>query len=372
MSDRINNNHISINQIDREVYVKRLQVDYYGGYGITDQVYSYGIDNLYPDKCKATAQRSNSLTTAIKTFSRFVSGGGFTNYGNGFVNSDDMTANELLSFIASEHAEIGIAIHVKYNVFGEIAELVPLRFEQVRKGIQGNLFIRASWDLREIHKFGIGQQTPIEVLPFNPQNAINEIKEVGFENYTGQLIYFHNSLNEVYPLARYDAVLDDAQFEADAKIYSLSNMHNEFSMSGVFKYPKALESTDEGQELIKKLNTKGKGEVNKGRFIAMGLPPSAMEKNLNVWESFTHPNSDTMYLNSREDAKKNIYEIYQQPSIINGRTDSGMFNAQSMQDAFDFYNSVTESDRKQIESLFNYIYPVLAPFEIIPLTFIKK
>jgi hypothetical protein len=362
--------HYSINSIQREAYVKRLDVQRYGVWGGGNNIFGYDVDNLYPDKCRATAQRSNSLTTAIKTFSRFVSGQGFENVGNLEINETGTTLNDLLNFCSAEFAEFGIALHVKYNVFAEVVEVAPLRFEQVRKGLDDKYYVRSSWDPKEIYNLGLGYETAICLTEFDKEAAKTEIENVGFEKYSGQILYFHTYKNTMYPLARYDSVLDDAQFEADAKIYALSNIHNEFSASGAFKYPKSFEAEDEGKDVVAKL--KGvKGEGNKGRFFAIGVPNTLLEKNISLFEPFQMQNIDKHYETLKKDSKNNIYELYQQPGIINGRTETGMFNAQSMQDAFDFYNSVTESDRQIIERLFSKIYPELI-FKIKPLSFIQK
>lgn len=362
--------HFSINSIQREAYVKRLDIQRYGVWGGGNNIFSYDVDNLYPDKCRATSQRSNSLTTAIKTFSRFVTGQGFENIGHLEINENGTTLNDLLNFCAGELAEFGIALHVKYNMFGEIVEIAPLRFEQIRIGIDKKYYVRSSWDPREIYNLGLGYEIAICLTEFDKEAAKTEIETIGFENYSGQIIYFHNQKNTTYPLSRYDAVLDDAQFEADSKIYALSNIHNEFAASGAFKYPKSLEAEAEENDLIKKLKAV-KGEANKGRFLAVGVPNNLLEKNISLFEPFQMQNIDKHYETLKRDSKNNIYELYQQPGIINGRAESGMFNAQSMQDAFDFYNSVTESDRQTIERLFTKIYPELT-FKIKPLSFIQK
>ena len=360
---------ITINTVQRTVYVERMDVQEYA-YGLGEPIYAYDVDNLYPDKIVSIAQRSGSASTALETKREFLTGQGFTENGELVVNEHGQTLNHLLFDAAQQFATFGVPVHVKYNAMGEKVAMEVLRWEQVRVGIDGNYYIRKTWDRSKYYMRG--NQTKI-VRPYNPENVTAEIAEDGFENYTGQLLYFHRDRASIYPLAEIDSVTDDAQFEAEAKIFALSNIQNEFSPSGIFKYPKTMESNEEGKAVVQQVKG-GSGSSNRGKTLTVGMSSNDIREanSFKMWEPMTHENIDTFYKNLREDSKRNIYEKFKQPGIINGRSDSGMFNAQSMQDAFDFYNSVTANDRKMLEGVFNELLPELAPFEIVPLTFIKE
>jgi len=97
-----------------------------------------------------------------------------------------------------------------------------------------------------------------------------------------------------------------------------------------------MKDTEEGDAIVQKVQG-GKGAENAGGTMLLYLNNSAMKdlSNAKIWEPMQHENIDSFYDKIKEDSKRNIYERFQQPSIINGRADSGMFNAQSMEDAFD-------------------------------------
>ncbi len=78
---------------------------------------------------------------------------------------------------------------------------------------------------------------------FNPSETLNQIRKVGIDKFNGQVLYWTGT-NKIYPLATFDAVLDSGQYQAEAELFKLRNVQNDFTASGVFKYPKNLEKTD--------------------------------------------------------------------------------------------------------------------------------
>lgn len=363
--------YIPFNSQDFTAYVKRVPINK----SLSKGIYLYGSDNLYPQKAKAIAARSNSLQTALSTLTRFTVGNGIDGFEDLILNDEGLSGSDFLDRLASDKSQIGFAVHCSFNRFGEITEFTPVNFEFVRRKIKTKedkypMFrISENWE-----KYYFWQETQyLDVFAFNPEAAIEQINEVGFDNYPGQLFYWHKS-NDIYGLATYDSIQDDAQLESDAKLYSLSNVQNGFSVSGILKYYANVDSISKKDEFGNKLQ-QAKGPINAGRIISMPFVPQSTIP-ASLWENITLPNVDQMFTNQREEAKRNIYEKYQQPSIINGRSDSGMFNAQSMQDAFDFYNSITESDRKELEKALEKLFASsifdVQTFEIEPLTFITK
>ena len=252
----------TINTIQRTVLVKRMEV--LAGMA-QDDIFSYDSDNLYPEKIKAIGSRSHSTKTAIKTLSNFITGEGFE--GDDIeINDKGETGFDILRFVSNEKATIGFALHLNYNVFGAITEINKIPFEFVRiKSDQKKAVVRTDWSNC--------WNEALEYHLFNPKNAIKEIQEVGIENYMGQILYFRGETEDIYPTARFDQVLDDAQFEAEAKIYKLSNIQNDFSLGGVIKYPSVLDSKQEIKDLKKSIQ-EVKGSANAGKIIAVGFPPT--------------------------------------------------------------------------------------------------
>jgi hypothetical protein len=395
---------VPVNSVDFVSHVERLPTRGSNAKGI----YQYGLDNNYPYKMKQIALRSNSLVTAINTNTRFLQGLGFEGAtpadaieGKSLkLNSNGLTAYDLLKFVCSEKSLINFAIHVNFNQLGEAVEFTPIPYEFCRQKLPTNddtetkFIITNIWHT-EFNTFGSGQASEImnfnkwlvdkktgrnfialETFKYNPDPAIirQQIEDSGgIENYSGQLYYVKDT-TEVYQLANYDSVIDDAQTEAEAKLYSLSNLQNSFSASGIIKYPANLDSNEEFASVKNRLSD-GKGASNAGRFLVMPYAPGA-PPTTPFFENIQQNNVDKLFSLQKEEAKKNIYELFQQPEILNGRSSGGMFNQQSMQDAFTFYNAITEQARQEIEMHLTILFSnsifaneIKLPIQIQPLTY---
>lgn len=379
MSDRVINNedklhekkhHKTINTIQRTVFVERLPVVRRN----SNWFIPYDLDNLYPNKIKSISERSVSVTTAIGTHSGFLAGQGF---GDGLneieVNDDGDSLQEILEDAARNKSIFnGVALHFNYNALGEIVEINTIPFEGLRWGRDiDRLYYSKDW--QRVSRLSQVQ----EYFPFNPESVVNEINEVGIENHPGQVLYYIGRRRDVYPTCRFDAALNDAQFENESSVYKLSAIQNNFNLDGIFKMPPNLFSDDEeNEDTINQLRFNHKGAMNANTSMFLPIPNEEYVK-AKLFEPIQQQNKDAFFKNQNEEAKLNIYETYQQPPILNGKFVGGGFSKENYIDAFDYYNSKTEDERTVLEKVFNkfWNYTVWAngeQLEIIPKDFIVK
>lgn len=357
--------HFAVNSIQNTAYVKRMCVR--KPYSINN-IYHYDHDNLYPQKVVAITERSWATSSCKKTFSDFVSGDGWSdeNVNKEIFNSEGLTGYELLRNISNEKALFGFALHFNYNLAGLITEITPIDFEDLRVTFDKKLAYNDDWS-------NYAKNDTVVYNAFNPDNAIDEIREVGIENYTGQVLYWTGT-NKIYPLAKCDAAIDSAQYQAESELFKLRNVQNDFSVSGVLKYPIAIDSNREWQAAKAKIQNEAVGANNAGRIILMGTTPD-IDSSGNFFEKFERNNADTLFVNQNKEAKEIIFSIYRQPMILGAINPGGGWpNAQEMQDAFEFYNSIVEQDRKEIEktmktvfdnSIWNYNEVTILPKKLI-------
>lgn len=376
-----NDAKVAVNTLQHTLFVERLcqRIDN------TKDIYLYDLDNLYPQKVKSIAQRSPSTLTAIETASDFVNGDGFLNEAinneNFEINNEGETPLDLLRFIASEKKTFkGFAIHVNYNRFGQIAEISGIPFEFVRVSSDpGKPGFKVSKDWGSKHNYYLGkQQEEIHHYnAFNPEAALKEIQEEGFDTYKGQILYFKEDKKSIYPLCKFDAVMDYSQFEAEAALYQLSNVQNDFSLSGVLKLFKNTTFKEQNDDVAGKLGAKGTGGFNAGRLMTVEIPPMGGEiQNFNLFEPFSRNNIDKLFQNQNKNAETKIFAKYKQPKVLSSITDAGMFNDQQLEDAYNYYNTVTEIDRSEIRKVFNKVFNASIwqgfDFEIKPQEWISK
>lgn len=360
---------IAVNSIQRTLFVERLYVNI--AYP-ADRIISYDRDNLYPNKIKSIAQRSGTTKGAIEKLAEFMSGNGFTQMEQ-VVNREGQNLWDILRFITYQKSMFnGFALHFNFNILGQITEINPINFEFVRWSKDLKRFVvNPDWFRRN------RRSEEIEYNPFDPSKVIEEIQQVrGIENYKGQLYYWIQNLADYYTTCTWDPVLDDAQFEAETKLYSLSSIQNDYSLSGLIAYPKNITDQKEIDKIKEDLG-EDKGAANAGGIRIVGTMPT---ENLNNWKWFTpisRNNIDSLHSNQIERAKFNIYAQFKLPPILCGVATSGMFNQDSFLDAFDYYNSATETERKDTERELNKIiassiWANLGQIQIQPKIFIGR
>jgi hypothetical protein len=332
---------VAVNSIQRTLLVERLHVPVKYP---ADRIIPYDLDNLYPNKIKSIAQRSGSTMSAIGTLSAFISGEGFDNM-DAIVNEDGQNLWDILRYIDDSISMFGgFALHLNYNLLGKISQIYPVNFEFVRWSRDLKRFVvNPDWFRRN------RRAEEITYNPFNPDTALAEMnQDGGYEKYKGQLYYWIPNLSDWYCTTHWDSVLDDAQFEAECKLYSLSSVQNDYSLGGFLVYPKGLSDATEIAAIKDDLQN-DKGSSNAGGTRVFGVNPSEM---LNSWKYFnpiSRNNIDGLHTNQIERAKFNIYAAFRQPPILNGVVKDGMFNQESFADAFNYYNSATETQRKIVE-----------------------
>lgn len=341
--------YVTVNSIDQVVYTPR-QVLHTFNY---QDIVPYGnYDNLYPQKVISVAQKSWALSTALATYKDFIIGDGFGDADQMVINEKGQTLFDLLTFIAGDKSKFGFAVHVNYNALGQIVEIQTLDFEDLRYNNKGKLVYNPDWSKRYDTK---NYEKEKEYNLFNPDTALDEIKEVGIENYNGQVFYWTGQ-NKIYPLATFDAALEAGQYQADQSLSSLRNIQNGFSLGGAFVYPKNIDNQTEKSDLLQHLNDNTTGGNNTGRIWAMGIPAGVegIDK-LTQFIPFERSDIDNLFTNQNKEAREAIFSNFRQPAILNAISETGMFNQQSLQDAFVFYNSIVEKDRKEVEKTLNKI-----------------
>ena len=352
--ERVRKKEVIVNTIQRTAFVERIAINREA----FDEIINYDLDNLYPNKIKSIAQRSGTTTSAIKILSSFLSGMGFEGMDT-VINFSNETGFDLLRFATREISTFnGFAIQINYNVFGQAVEFNMIPFENVRKTHEDTFLVSDDWENRRNSIVGSNSFTTIEYTPFDVEKVEGEIQQAGgLDQYTGQLFYWTGSIRDIYPACRFDPVLDDSQFEAESKLYKLSDIQHGYSSSGVQKYPANLEDNDQIKDLKEKIE-QARGASNAGSIIAIGVTPGSDMEKMKMFEPFDRQNIDSLFTNQNQEARQNIYAAYSQPPILNGVAVQGMFNEQSYRDAFVYYNSETEIERMDVSKALTKIYEV--------------
>ncbi len=347
-----------------------------------DGVLNYDTDNAYPQRMYATAMASGTAIASINLFAKFLRGQGFIDeaFATMPVNRNGLTAEKLLRLTSKDFARYnGFAWHLQYNILGEVTEIFHVPFEHTRlappddRQYIGTIAVYFDW-WKEFKK-QIKKDAINHLHVFNPRPEVIQAqieKAGGIQEYKGQ-VFWWSANGTRYPLTPYDAVIEDIETDAGIKTFN-----NRGVKSGFLN--------------LSLLVTKGRFETEKDR--------KAFQANIEDWQGAENSNSvvhvevdkeeetpefvsvetkdlDKMFALTGTTIKNNIIQNQIQPKILLGIHEAGKLGSSSdIEDAYDFYNAVTDEDRATIteafEAVFGNWHEPIAPkggFDVQPLQF---
>ena len=363
-------------KFDSKVAINQMKVDAlpYSYYSAASAIIPYGTDNLYPNRITKVVRKSPTAKGCIKRTSEFIFGQGLALGGDMIVNRDGDTLNNVIGQAVKNYSEMnGFALHLNFNVFGQISEMFAVDLKYIRKSKNLKTAQYGLWEKNNRGATYLGSDF-VEVDLYGEVDPEKAIEEEGLLNYKGQIYYFSKDF-QIYPDSPLDSASISASFEKEVQVYQYATINNGFSGSGVLKVPVRGqgEQTDKNIDAAKDNLASIHGADRAGSFITMPIPVDMDGKfqTTNLFESFTPNNIDTLFVNQNKKAEEDILKTYTMPKILLGVSDSGMFNQASFNDAFNYKNADTEGDRKIIEKEFekildDSIFP-LETVELVPL-----
>ena len=230
----------------------------------------------------------------------------------------------------------------------------------------------SNWE-RDPYKELSNAKNIIEYDKFNPDpEAIKEeINEHGL-SYKGQVFYF-TPLEDQYPLATFDSVLDQGQTQEEIGLFRLSSIQNGLNATNIFSYPGKFEDKQKEQDFIESIS-QFKGGAGAGSTIVIE-DESGTRKAQDLVTPLSLQNNDKIHEFISKDDKNAIMEAFAMPKGILGvLPEAGMFNQENLQQEYIYYNSITRDYRTDISDAFKKIFsnwhkPVTSEFKIKELTY---
>lgn len=342
---------VAVNSMQRTAFVERMAIPQQTRLS-RKEIVQYDIDNLYPNKAKSVAERSVTTMSAIGVLSSFIFGDGFIDEALNelVINEEGQTLADLHETTSDDEAMFtGYAIHVNYNILGQIIELNEISFELLRWNHDlSRMFWCKDWTKA---RFEGKRKNVVEYFPYDPEKVGEQVDSLeDGEEYNGQILYWIPRKKDIYTLCKYDAAMEDSQFEAESKLWKLSNVQNGYAAGYIFFYPAQIESQLEKAGLIK--DVKGaSGAANAGKTNAVPVNTSAMESlgSRKMIEEIPRTGVDKLFTKQNEEAKLDIFMAFNMSPILSGVRKDGGFSRDEYLDAFDMYNSLSQKNRKRKE-----------------------
>ena len=334
----------------RYIYALRLQ--------------SYGADNLYPQHLADITAASGTATTCLARYAKFIEGNGFVDDGlaDVTVNRMGMTGDDMLHLIAQDVARFGgFAIHVNYNVLGEVAEINHVPFEACRLeepddvGVVAHVCVHPDWSgkmTRNGQVVRVTEQTVKRFHVFDPRPEVvaRQIESVGgIVNYDGQIMWCSMDGRFVYPTPIYDAAVTDISTDEGLGNIKYRNARNSFLISCMLitrrNEPRIdAEGREHNEPMIADDDLRAfQGDENASKIMAVEL--ESMEDKPEVVE-FPSRNFDKDFAVSEQSVIERIYAQFHQELFYSIRIGKLGFSGAVMQDAYEYYaGEVTNEQR---------------------------
>jgi hypothetical protein len=349
-------------------------------------ILAYDLDNLYPQRVIDIINDSGTAKTCLRMFTRFVMGRGAkdVDFYKAVVNEKGLTVDKLIRKMAfSKGSFNGIALHVNYNGLGQKVDVTPINFEYCRLGINDNEFKIAVYDDWGKTKRKNFKKTDVEFINiYNPNSVLREVEAVGgFENYKGQILYWTPNGLE-YPLADFDAVLEDMITEAQTKRFKANTSAKNFLASHILITGKEEVSLDENGNEIYEENGLAENlerfQGGDGSGTILWMQRESDEESIDL-KKVEIQDYDGLYEYTENSSRDNIIKSFLIPPTLLVRTSGSLGTSKEISDATDFYNTITADDRLIIEEIlkmvFTNFYFDICPtkdYSIIPLKVEKE
>lgn len=350
-------------------------------------IQTYGEHNDYPQRCKEISDASGTGKSCLKIYAKFIGGRGFSDksFYSAVVNRQGQTNDYLLTQIAKDYADYGgFALHVNYNGLCEVVEVQHVPFETIRfeklddSGTFHRAAIHPDWGRRSqaLRRFKKEDVRFFSLFNPAPEVVMLQAEEAGgFEAYGGQLYYYSEAGIKAYPTPLYDSVLTDMSTEEGIANVKYRNARNGFMPAGMI-VDKRNKSQDERQESdLEQTFLQFQTDENACKLV---LVETESEEEIPEFISLETKNFDKEFDYSESSVQQNIGRSFNQPPILRAEDVGGNFGAELITNAYSYYNAITETERLNIERVFEEVYKyyekpinLTGSYSIAPLSYIS-
>lgn len=328
-------------------------------------VQSFGERNDIPQRIMEIVAASVTGSSCLDTYKKFIKGRGFNNekFRKAVINSKGDTVAKLQGQVSDDYGEFGgLAIHVNYNALFEISSLCHMPFEHVRfECLDDNykffrVAVHPDWGKRhtKLKRFRKEDIEYFHLFNPDPKVILDEVQEAGgWSNYKGQIFYFSNAGDLVYPMPTYAAALTDMSIEEGLSNITHRNVRHSFLPAGMFIDRNNKANSDDQVNETKQEITEFQGDMNAGKLLYINLEPGELEPEFKPLDT---NNTDKDFEKAENKTPDIIGSAFCQPPILRAKDVGGNFGSDLMTNAYDFYNSQTETERNTIEEIFEKIF----------------
>lgn len=335
---------------------------------------SYGDDNLYPQNLMTITSASGTAQLCLDRYKKFIEGFGFNdeNLSAWKVNRYGDTMDDMLRQVSDDVARFGgFALHINYNVLGQVAEVNFMPFEQCRleetddAGVVSHILQHVDWkgkrtkngkteylDDKHIKKFNVFNPDPIVVM--------KEIEDCGgIDCYNGQVLWVSTDGKYQYPTPIYDAAITEISTDEGLGNIKYRNVRNNFLVACMLVAKKGAPSIDENgnteerQMISDEDLTAFQGDTRGSKILYIELENDEDKPEV---VPFPTRNFDKEFATTDESVVERIYAQFHQELFYSIRIGKLGFSGNVMEDAYGYYAGEVTNEQRFIERVFNSVF----------------
>lgn len=337
----------------------RIAHKYLGNLGIK----AYDADNLYPQNIRNIVASSPTGSTCLGRYAMFIEGNGFNSQelSDTEVNRAGDTVDDILRLVCGDMASYGgFALHVNYNILGEIVELNHVPFEDCRleeeddNGFVSHIITHPDWQGKKTRKgkvLKVSKETLQHYVVFNPVTEVVQAqieKSGGIEYYKGQILWVSNGGKTNYPVCKYDGVVTEMSTDEGLANIKYRNVRNNFLPAGMLITRKGQSENFDGTEDYDNSEfAEGfknfQGDMNACKMINVEIE---MNEEKPEFVPFPTNNFDKSFNVTDESVVERIYAAFNQEAFYCIRSGKIGFSGTLLADAYaDYAGQVTKEQR---------------------------
>lgn len=353
---------------------KRVDVRYLQTLGIQ----TYGEDNLYPQTFRNILAASSTGAECLDRFADFIEGNGFRDvpFSESVVNRKGDTADDIHALVCRDVAYYnGLALHVNYNIYGDIVELHHVPFENCRlaesddNGYVGKIAIHPDWSGQKTRGgkvIKVAKENIDYIDVFNPDKRVvaAQIEAAGgIEYYKGQVLWVSLSGKDIYPTGKGDRVVTEMSTDEGLANVKYRNVRNNFLPAAMIFTKKGTNITfdQDGNEIDSRDDDDSfsdsllqlQGDTNCGKLMEVTLETDEDKPEVVTLNS---KNYDKEFTVTDISVTERIYSAFGQEPWYCIRIGKVGFSGDILEDAFEYYNSIVSKQQRLIERTFTRVF----------------
>lgn len=329
------------------------------------KIQSWGKSNDYPQKVMEIVAASTTGQSCVNVFHKFVRARGFANeaLAKCVVNGKRDTADDVLRLASYDYCMLaGMALHVNWNAMFQVVSIHHIPLEQLRLGALNDngkfdkYAVHSDWGKRYISLKQFREKDITYIDKFNPDPAVIQSQvdaAGGWDKYKGQILLWSNQGQDIYPVPSFESALTDMSSEEGLCNLTHRNVRNSFIPAGMLVDHDNQDENEAEEEATKNELNEFQGDMNAGKimYVTIRKGEEAPE-----FKPFAGHNTDKDFNKAEEQVPDRIGRAFSQPPILRSVDVGGNFGADLMQNAYNFYNSVTDGDRTDVSAVFAKIF----------------